>query len=130
MTRLSVVMTDRDVVEEFCRIVECGKVSLEQRRTPPRKNCWYWTIGNRNDVERILTMFLPRLGSRRTGKALLTLAEISKRRAECIRICERCGVQFESTRDLARFCSTPCQQADYYAKHGNVRVSERATAHA
>ena len=54
------------------------------------------------------------------------MAEIKQRRAECIRTCDHCGVRFEAKRELARFCSTPCQQADYYARHGNVLVADRS----
>lgn len=117
-------MTDRDVVEEFCRIVGCGKVSEEQRRRPPRKNCWYWTIGNRDDVERLLRAFYPRLGERRRAKADEALAEIAK----SVRACEECGESFKAHKSDRRFCSTPCQMRAYHAKHRGVRVSERAMA--
>lgn len=122
-------MTDRDVVEEFCRVVGCGSVGPEKRLRPPQtKTVHVWTIANRDDVERILLALLPHFGSRRTEKALTALAEIKQRRAECIRTCDFCGVEFEAKRELARFCSTAHQQGDYYERHGNVRVSERAVA--
>lgn len=126
--RLSVAMTDRDVVEKFCRIVECGKVSPEQRRRPPRKNVYIWTIANRDDVERILLELLPHLGSRRTDKALAALAEIRQRRAELTHTCEGCGVEFEAKREFARFCSEPCRMRTYHAKYRGVRVADRVVA--
>lgn len=122
--RLQVTMTDRDVIEEFCRIVQCGSVSREQNRKPPRKNCWYWTIGNRVDVERLLRAFYPRLGERRRAKADEALAEIAK----SVRACETCGETFRAQKSQRRFCSTSCQQRSYYVRHGNVPVAARSTA--
>lgn len=127
--RLSVAMTDRDVVEEFCRVVGCGTVGPEKRLRPPQtKTVHVWTIGNRDDVERILLALLPRLGSRRKDKALTALAEIAARRAELFRTCEGCGTTFEAKRELARYCTEPCRMRTYHAKYRGVPVAERATA--
>jgi hypothetical protein len=128
--RLQVTMTDRDTVQEFCRIVECGGVSQEQNRKPPRKNCWYWTIGNPTDVERILRAFYPRLGERRRAKADEAFAEIDRRNADLRRVCVGCGVKFvASTRGpTAKFCSEPCRMRTYHAKHKGVPVSMRVLA--
>lgn len=128
--RLQVQMTDRDVVVEFCRIMECGKVSQEQRRQPPRKNCWVWTIGNRADTERIIRMLYPWLGERRRAKADEALAEIDRRRVELRRTCEGCGEQFVAATHgpTRKFCSTPCYMRTYHAKHRGVRAAERVVA--
>lgn len=128
--RLQVMMTDRDVVERFCHIMGCGKVSLEQNRHPPRKNCWYWTIGNRDDTERILRMLYPWFGERRRAKADEAFAEIDRRNADLHRTCDGCGEQFVAATHgpTRKFCTEPCRMRTYHAKYRGVRVSERTAA--
>ena len=124
LIRLTVAMTDRDVVERFCRIVECGRVSPEKTlRQPtksgrPRKPVHVWQISNRADVERLLLAFRPWLGARRSAKADEVLAEIAK----LDMVCENCGVKFRSHRISSRFCSVKCRNRWHYM---NRRPAER-----
>jgi hypothetical protein len=117
--RLGIQMTDRDVLEKFCEIVECGKVGGPHRYSRPHhKPTYVWGIGNRTDVERILLAFLPWLGERRSAKAREMLAEIAKLNMTC----EECGVTFRSHRISSRFCSVKCRNRWNYL---NRRPAER-----
>lgn len=119
LIRLGITMTDRDVLERFCRIVECGRVTGEHRfGREHHKPTFRWAIGNRKDVERILLAFLPYLGERRTAKAQLMLAEIAKLDMTC----ENCGVVFRSHRISSRFCGSQCRNRWHYM---NRRPAER-----
>lgn len=119
LIRLQVQMTDRDVVAQFCDVVECGKVSGPKRvGRPNRKPVYVWAIGNRKDVERILLAFLPWFGERRAAKAQLTLAEIAK----LDMMCDECGTVFRSHRISSRFCSIKCRNRWHYMQN---RPAER-----
>lgn len=112
--RLSLQMTDRDVVERFCRIVECGKVGGQRRfGREHHKPTYMWLISRRSEIERLLRAMLPWFGERRAAKARSTLAEIAKLNMTC----EHCGVTFRSHRITSRFCSNKCRSMDYYLAH-------------
>lgn len=118
LIRLSLEMTDRDVVERFCEVVACGRVTGPHvyKRPTNRKPTYGWLISNRADVERILLMFQPWLGERRSSKAQEVLAEIAKLNMQC----EHCGKAFRSHRILSRFCSSRCRSQSYYLAHRPV----------
>lgn len=117
--RLALAMTDKDVVDRFCRIVECGKVSPEQRRPKPNhKSVYVWQISNRHDVERILLAFRPWFGERRTAKADALLAEIATLNREC----RHCAAPFRARRLDMWFCGTRCRNQWNYL---NRRPAER-----
>ena len=112
--KLTVQMTDRDVLERFFSIVESGGVSLHHRANRPRhKDCWSWQAGARSDVERILLAFLPWFGERRAAKAREALALIKDLRI--VKKCDFCGDEFEAYRENQRFCSNKHQQASWLA---------------
>jgi hypothetical protein len=112
--RLSVLMTDRDIVQRFRDVVDCGSVSGERRfGREHHKPTYVWLICNRRDVERILLDFLPWLGERRTAKANEALAEIAKLNQTC----EGCGIVFRSHRITSRFCSVKCRNRWHYLSH-------------
>jgi hypothetical protein len=110
--RLSVQMTDRDVVERFCSIVECESVSPEKRLRPPRKPVHVWQISNRRDVERLLLMFMPWLGERRRMRADEALTVI----AQSMRSCDLCGDVFRAHRSDTRFCCWQHRNRWHYLK--------------
>ena len=117
--RLYVQMTDRDVLEKFCRIVECGKVGPERRYgRPHHKPSYVWQISNRADCERILLAFRPWLLARRGAKADEVLAEIAK----MDRHCRNCGEPFRARRLDMHFCGTKCRNRWNYM---NRRPAER-----
>ncbi len=78
-TRLKLKMTDRDVVERFCKIVGVGKVLPAKPSKAHYKPLFEWTCQRREDVHNILDTFLPYFGDRRAHKALdiLDLLECS-----------------------------------------------------
>lgn len=69
--KLSVEMTDLDVLEAFQMIVGAGNICHKTCTNPkPQwKARYHWQVYNRDDVERILRAFLPWLLSRRRAKA-------------------------------------------------------------
>ena len=71
--RLYIGMTDKDIIERFVEIVDCGKITTRIRKDPKHKAQWIWQIQKASEVCRILTMFLPYLGQRRAYKALNAL---------------------------------------------------------
>jgi hypothetical protein len=73
LPRLYIGMTDKDIIERFVKIVDCGKITIRTRKDPKHKPQWIWQIQKASEVNRILTMFLPYLGQRRAYKALNAL---------------------------------------------------------
>jgi hypothetical protein len=109
--RLAITMTDRDVLVEFCRVVECGRVGPERRYgREHHKPSYVWQIGNRADVERILLAFLPWFRERRTAKAKVALAEIAK----LDHVCRTCGKTFRARRLDMICCSVKCRNRWHY----------------
>ncbi len=69
---LAIAMTDRDVMENFVKIVGYGNLKGPYNR-PLRKPYWNWFIAKRIEVVRIVNLFLPYLGERRGTKAIEAL---------------------------------------------------------
>lgn len=70
--RLSLEMTDEDVVAKFARICGGYVTGPKTRRSTPhsnRKPTWSWAIYRKDDVVALLQAFLPYLGKRRAAKA-------------------------------------------------------------
>lgn len=121
--RMSVLMTDLDIVEKFCRIVECGKVGPERRYgREHHKPAFMWQISNRTDIERLLLAFRPWFGERRGAKADVVLAEIAKLNVKCA----QCGKTYRASRLSKHFlCSMKCRNRwNYLARRpekvGNI----------
>lgn len=125
--RLSVQMTDRDVIEHLYEVVAVGGVSLHHRANRPKyKDCWAWQASARDDVIELLTLFLPWLGNRRTAKANEAL-ELLRATGRLTRQCEYCGDSFESYRGFQRFCSKKHQWSAWYeAKKAEGHTKEYA----
>lgn len=70
---IQLVMTDIDVVNRFAQIVG-GKVLHKQPGKEGWKASYSCVIRKRTEVERILNLFIPYLGERRTEKALEALS--------------------------------------------------------
>ena len=76
--KLSIEMTDRDVLERFAQIVDAGAI-CDKTCTNPKSQwraSYHWQVYARDDVARILTWFLPWLQSRRGEKARATLERL------------------------------------------------------
>ena len=72
LREIKIKMTDKDVMQRFVDIVGYGNLRgpYTQRNRPSTKPFWVWAIGKRLEVVRILTMFLPYFGERRSEKAI------------------------------------------------------------
>jgi hypothetical protein len=69
--RITVAMTDRDVVERVQKILDVGSIHSSPRGK--NKTMWYLNISNAGDVTYVLRLFFPYLGDRRREKALWAL---------------------------------------------------------
>ena len=80
--RLSINMTDEDVMKRFVRIVAYGNLKgphLPRKSENPNgkyKPFWQWGVGKRSEVLRILKMFIPYFGKRRSQKAIEAINKI------------------------------------------------------
>jgi hypothetical protein len=121
--RLAVSMTDRDVVERFARIVECGNVT---KRDSPSirqwKPTWVWKTADRDEVHRLLEIWLPQLGERRAAKAREALAVLDEIEVKRQRVCEWGGEPFRAERMTKRFC---CEAHRAAAKYLERRVAAK-----
>jgi len=69
---LSIGMTDKDVMERFVDVVGHGKLygPYCYKKSKNIKPYWQWKIWKNSEVLRILKMFLPHFGKRRTERAI------------------------------------------------------------
>lgn len=82
--RLQLRMTDRDVVDQFHRVVGCGGIVVianPAHIAAGRKPAWDWRCQARDDVELVLRRFHPFFGGRRRAKADEAFAAIEEARA-------------------------------------------------
>lgn len=84
-TRLSIGMTDLDVIERIDALFPCTKIQVV---VPPRtakgnqpKTQYIWRISNPETVRKILELLLPWLGERRAARALEVLHHLDTRRS-------------------------------------------------
>ena len=61
-------MTDKDVMERFINIVGYGNLLGPYKGT--NKPIWEWKVAKSLEVLRILKMFLPHFGKRRSERAI------------------------------------------------------------
>jgi hypothetical protein len=69
---ITLQMCDRDVVERFATVMNCGKVTKgdnREEKNPNHRPIWRWSTARRADCLRIAEMFLPYMGNRRARKA-------------------------------------------------------------
>jgi hypothetical protein len=76
--RVSVSMTDRDVIERLERFFPCTNGIYVRRKVekPHYKTQYVWRLGQRDQVRTFLRTVLPYLGERRTAQALTVLAYV------------------------------------------------------
>lgn len=65
--RVSLGMTDRDVVERFAVAMGCGSIYTSER--PTQKAMYQWAVTESEKVRAVLTALLPYMGVRRCAKA-------------------------------------------------------------
>ena len=63
--KMSLSMTDFDVVEKFARIVGAGNLTPKRRGQEHWKDQLQWQCGSRTECTRILFMLAPHFGTRR-----------------------------------------------------------------
>lgn len=80
---LTLVSTDRDVLEAFVAVVGAGRIIDRPDRDPRHKIQWQWKVTRWREIEPILQILLPYLGERRTAKAMELLATPAKRQGNC-----------------------------------------------
>ena len=74
---LRLKMSDLDVVENFQEVVGCGTINQEHWKPHAHyKTLFYWQVGSRKAVIKVLTMLLPYLGLRRAYEALNILDDL------------------------------------------------------
>lgn len=66
-------MTDRDVVERFAQVVQCGAIHERLSREQHHKPMYEWYVYEAEKVRDLIALFLPFMGERRRAKALSVL---------------------------------------------------------
>ena len=70
--KLSMNMTDKDVMQKFVDIIGYGNLNGPYYYSGDRAHCkprWQWEIGRKGEVLRALKLLLPYFGERRAEKA-------------------------------------------------------------
>jgi hypothetical protein len=112
VTRATLRMTDKDVVERFARIVGVGCISANPQKQgePSQKPIWTWSTNKQSDVLRFVDLVEPYLGSRRRAKALELRATLRRLAEQREKHCAICGQSF-TVNVLASsrlYCSPHC----------------------
>jgi len=73
-------MTDLDVMEKFAEVVGYGKLygPYSYKKNPHWKQIWQWSICKKTEVIRVLKMFLPHFGKRRSEKAIEAITHLNE----------------------------------------------------
>ena len=103
--RLTLGSTDHDVLARFHRIVDCGWITQQRKAEPHHKQLGCWKIS-----ERLLKLWLPFFGERRSTKARQALAVLEQVRKELDRVCY-CGQRFTAVNMSQIYCGTKCRVA-------------------
>lgn len=80
LTRLSIVMTDRDVLDRVQALVPCNGITARRNSSgnPHHKIQYQWRLSGHARVKEILTLLLPWFGDRRTARAREVLDHIAR----------------------------------------------------
>ena len=71
-------MTDKDVMERFVSVVGYGNLTGPTWGKHSTKPAWQWVIEKKPEVLRVLKMFLPHFGKRRSAKAIEAITYINE----------------------------------------------------
>ena len=110
--RLTLRMTDRDVVERFFQVVGVGRC-FEPKLTalPHWKKTWEWTTDRHDEVVQVMELLVP-WGTHRYLE-LMSQRAAAAEQALAPRACNECGEMFSPTSIRhglrQRFCSTYCR---------------------
>lgn len=70
-SRLSMNMTDQDVIRKFDTVLGCiGHVTFKASTIKNHKDKWCWQLTNKQDCKKVIELFWPYLGERRKAKAI------------------------------------------------------------
>ena len=83
--RLTMNMTDKDVMERFVNVVGYGNLN-NYTYSEAKQSChkatlkpyWQWKVAKAKEVLRILKMFLPHFGKRRAEKAIEAITHLNE----------------------------------------------------
>jgi hypothetical protein len=77
---IQIKMTDLDVMERYVDVVGYGKLRgpYKEKKTPGSKPFWQHSVCKGSEVLRILKMFLPHLGKRRSEKAIEAINHLNE----------------------------------------------------
>ncbi len=82
---LTMVSTDRDVIDRFRAVFGVGSIRPRLGRDPRHKQQWQWRVDRWEDLEPTLRLMLPFFGERRRTKALELLAHPTRSGRFCLR---------------------------------------------
>lgn len=68
--RITVAMTDRDIVDRVASIAGCGLVNRYEPKSPTQQTQWHWKLNRQAQVLEVITALLPWFGERRTERAV------------------------------------------------------------
>lgn len=69
LARVSMAMTDHDIVERVAEVTGVGTVKHVPRRSrPDRKPIWHWVVQRNNDAVDVMKAVRPWMGERRTER--------------------------------------------------------------
>lgn len=91
--------TDEDVVARFHKVVECGRLSVRPLK-PPHKDLHLWQTGRHEDVRRLIEVFRPYMGARRSAKMDEALAALDTPRRQRHRARNERGVYVKESANV------------------------------
>lgn len=115
---LTIVNTDRDVVERALTVAGCGRLGTK-KVYGKRKPIFVWRVQRWRDVHAVAVWLLPYLCERRRTKLLSLLRDPP---SKCLGHCPRCGTRYAGSsadvyrRQDGRLQCAPCTRARMRAR--------------
>ena len=77
---INISSTDFDIIERFINVVGYGSLlgPYISEKSGNKKHYWSWAVSKRTEVLRILKMFLPHFGQRRSEKAIEAINHLNE----------------------------------------------------
>jgi ribosomal protein S27AE len=125
--RMTLLMTDRETVERFGRVIGRGTVQKEVRGKIPahHKDKWRWYLGRRDDVGEVWALLSPWLGTRRRERGAELFRAYDQVRAPLLapKVCDHCSTTFNPSMAMKkiRYCSQRCNYNAWIKRTGYVK---------